>query len=104
MNDLMDVDPEAAVEGSPEDVQPDESGTPTTTAPDGSASVEELLSQADERFTAADEALKAGKLAEYQRLIEKARGLVNQAAEVMGTPSSTTSSTTTTTTAADTAD
>ena len=105
MDDLLDSNPEAAVGGSPEEVDGEEPDAPTTTVPDGSTSVEDLLAQADERFSQADDALRQrGDLAEYQRLVQQAQDLVRRAADAMGTPSSTTSSTTTTTTAPDTAD
>jgi len=105
MDDLLDSNPEAAVGGSPEEVDGEEPDAPTTTVPDGSTSVEDLLAQADERFSQADDALRQrGDLAEYQRLVQQAQDLVRRAADAMGTPSSTTSSTTTTTAAPDTAD
>jgi len=50
---------------------------PTTTVPE--RSVTDLLAEAENLFTQADEALSEGNLGEYQRLVERARALVNEA-------------------------
>jgi len=63
------------VEGGGAPEPPD--GTPTR--PSGSASVQELLTEADKEFKAAQEALKKGDLAEYQTHINRAGQLVQQA-------------------------
>lgn len=55
--------------------------TPPTT-PDGST-VQDLLNQAAEAFAAADTALKAGDLAEYQRQIDEANRLVDEARSIL---------------------
>jgi uncharacterized protein len=64
---------------------------PTTTVPSGStvtppagSTVTSLLSQAQADFTAADNALKAGNLAEYQNEVNQAQNLVNQAQALAG--------------------
>jgi uncharacterized membrane protein (UPF0182 family) len=59
---------------------PDGSTPPTTTPPSVDASVAGLLEQANARFTAADDALRAGDLAAYQRELNSAKALVTQAA------------------------
>ena len=52
---------------------------PDPTPPDLVGSIEELLSQASETFDRANEALRLGDLAEYQRLIDEAESLIEQA-------------------------
>ena len=54
---------------------------PVTTPPPLDATVAGLLDQANARFGAADEALRAGDLAAYQRELNAAKGLVQQAAD-----------------------
>jgi uncharacterized protein len=61
--------------GAPE--PPD--GTPPTRPSDGTSSVQQLLTQADREFKAAQEALKKGDLAEYQRHNNRAGELIQQA-------------------------
>ncbi len=56
---------------------PDEPG-------DTAATADELLVQALETFARAEEALRAGRLGEYQRLTEQAVALVERAAEARG--------------------
>ncbi len=70
-------------------------GAPTTLAP--LTSVNELLTEATARFTAAEEALKAGDLATYQKATNDAKDLVRRAAEAARTTSDTPDPTTTTT-------
>ena len=65
------------VEDDPEDPQPSQPST-------GSATVEELLSEASEAFDRANQALRAGDLAEYQRLIDEVGRLVAQALNSSG--------------------
>jgi uncharacterized membrane protein (UPF0182 family) len=75
--------------------------SPTTpTAPDSSTAAE-LIQQAMQKFTAADVALKAGDLGEYQRLEKEARDLIDRAGRLLaagggsgGSGSTTTTSTT----------
>ena len=55
-----------------------------TTTPPGSGSVADLLAQADEKFTEAEQALRDGDLAAYQLAIDEARDLVAEAAEAAG--------------------
>jgi uncharacterized protein len=67
---------------------PSPDGRPPVTAAPGtggpSPEAQNLLNQAAQRFTAADEALRAGRLAEYQREVDAARDLVNQANAALG--------------------
>jgi len=56
----------------------------TSTPPNSDQSVASLLSQADAKFREADAALKAGDLSAYQRAIDDARNLVEQAAVASG--------------------
>jgi hypothetical protein len=60
----------------PQDTTP---GNTTTTVPPSSASVATLLTEAAQKFAAADAALKTGDLAQYQSLEEQGRNLVAQA-------------------------
>ncbi|HEY7565501.1 MAG TPA: UPF0182 family protein [Acidimicrobiia bacterium] len=62
-----------------EDVGPDEPVEPPT---DGDATA--LLERAEQAFADAEAALRAGDLAGYQRLVEEARALVQQALELLG--------------------
>jgi uncharacterized membrane protein (UPF0182 family) len=61
-------------------------GAPTTTVP-VPTSVGDLLAQATARFNAADEALKNGDLAGYQKATNDAKDLVRRAAEAARTTS-----------------
>jgi uncharacterized membrane protein (UPF0182 family) len=62
-------------------------GQTTTPSPDGTvappvlSSVNELLTEATARFTAAEEALKAGDLSAYQKATNDAKDLVRRASE-----------------------
>ncbi len=93
-------------QGNPED------GGTTTTAPEEPAdpeeptdpeepvtegTPEELLVQADERFTQADEALARGDLGEYDRLVEEARELLRSALAALDTTTETVPEASTTT-------
>jgi uncharacterized membrane protein (UPF0182 family) len=71
--------------------------TPTepTTPPDGTATVTELLNQAFDKFTAADDALKNGDLEAYARLEAQGRDLVEQARTKLKAGDTTSSSGTT---------
>ncbi len=60
----------------------DETRQVEPSTPDG-ATVEELLNQAANAFTAADEALKTGDLAEYQRQVEEAQRLIEEAQSIL---------------------
>jgi uncharacterized membrane protein (UPF0182 family) len=63
-------------------------GTTTTTPPPGgNASVQQLLTQADAAFEEAQAALQRGDLAGYQRGVNKARQLIQQAQQAAGRPS-----------------
>ncbi|MDQ3642931.1 MAG: UPF0182 family protein, partial [Actinomycetota bacterium] len=72
-------------------------GGGTTPAPPVLTSVNELLTEATARFTAAEEALKAGDLATYQKATNDAKDLVRRATEAAratsGAPAPTTSTT-----------
>ncbi|MEA2686851.1 MAG: uncharacterized protein QOE93_2046 [Actinomycetota bacterium] len=82
-------------------VTPGPDGTPpTTTPPPVGATVASLLDQANARFTAADEALRRGDLAAYQRELEGARNLVRQASDAVAATSPAPPGDTTTTTIA----
>lgn len=61
-----------------EGTQPDEPDDGLPQTEDGRA-IDELLADASERFERARAALRAGDLAEYQRLLEEAEDLVNRA-------------------------
>ena len=68
-----------------------------STTPPPPASINDLLNQATARFTAADEALRAGDLATYQKATNDAKDLVRRAADAAratsGAPPSTTATT-----------
>ena len=59
----------------------DEEPEPDTGLPELAGTIEELLSQASETFDQANEALRLGDLAEYQRLIDEAERLIERALE-----------------------
>lgn len=66
--------------------QPDDSvendvGDDTTVPDDGSRSVEDLLADADQKFTEADERLRRADLAGYSDLVDEARALLKRARE-----------------------
>ena len=93
MADLTDTDP-AGSNGEPSTPTVDgDSGS--STVPGGSRTVDELLEEADSRFSAAEAALREGDLAGYQRLVEEARDLVAEAADALGVTTTTTPSSTT---------
>lgn len=72
----------------------------TTTVPEvGGRTAAELLSQADDRFAAADDKLKAGDLGGYQAAVSEARALVRQADSLLAGSTATTNPPTPTTTA-----
>jgi uncharacterized membrane protein (UPF0182 family) len=56
----------------------------TVTPPAGDATAQELLQQAEQLFTEADAALEAKDIATYASKVAEARGLVQQALELMG--------------------
>ncbi|MEA2783691.1 MAG: uncharacterized protein QOK29_5263, partial [Rhodospirillaceae bacterium] len=70
---------------------------PTGTTPPPATSVGDLLTEATARFAAADEALKAGDLAAYQKATNDAKDLVRRAAEAARTTSGAPASSTSTT-------
>ncbi len=59
----------------------DEEPEPDGGLPELAGTIEELLSQASEKFDAANEALRLGDLAEYQSLIDEAERLIERALE-----------------------
>jgi uncharacterized membrane protein (UPF0182 family) len=61
---------------------PTEPSEPTEPTPDG-GTVEELLDQAAAAFAAADQALTAGDLAEYQRWVDEAERLISEAQAII---------------------
>lgn len=99
MDDLLDSDPDRAVDAPDTDTEdPGTGGTTTTTSvPEGDGSPTDLLAQADRLFTEADQRLADGDLAGYDDLVTQAIALVRQA---QGLLSAASGSTTTTTTAA----
>jgi len=70
-------------DGSPTTTTTVPSSTPTT-APDAGATPSELLRTAQREFAAADAALKAGRLGEYEQRIAAARAAVSAAATRLG--------------------
>ena len=66
---------------------------PNATTPAVPDSVNDLLTEATARFTAADDALKAGDLAAYQKAINDAKDLVRRAADAAKATASPTTST-----------
>jgi hypothetical protein len=62
--------------------EPSEPTEPTEPTPDG-GTVEELLDQAAAAFAAADQALTAGDLAEYQRWVDEAERLLEEAQAIL---------------------
>jgi hypothetical protein len=56
--------------------------------------VGDLLTEATNKFTAAEEALKAGDLAGYQRNTNEAKDLVRRASDAARSPASPTTTTT----------
>ena len=69
--------------------------TPTTLPPAGQATLAQLLAEADGHFTAAQDALRRGDLATYQKENDAARESIRKAAQ-LATPSPTPTTTTTT--------
>ena len=72
---------------------PPADGTTTTTVVPGAPTpppAQNLLNQAAERFAAADAALRAGRLADYQREVDAARDLVTRATGELGGGTTTT--------------
>lgn len=89
--DLGEVSTEGGIDPG---VEPTAPGDDTTTTEPTTQTPEELLALADERFAAADQALEASDLGEYARLVEEARGYVQQALALLGgDPAATTSTT-----------
>ena len=74
------------------------SSTTSTTTPSGGGDVASLLAEASSLYDQAEEALRRGDLAEYQRLVNQARDKVRQAQGLVTSSSSSSTSTTTTTT------
>ena len=103
MADMRDSNPDGPAAGTPTESpdspespeSPDGTPTPPSTVPGSDATVEELLEQADQTFTEADAALRAGDLAGFERLVDEARALVKRAAGGLG-GTATTSTTSTT--------
>ena len=82
ITDLLDGNDDGAVDQPAADPSTGESGgTTTTTVPTGSdgRTATQLLAAADQKFTEADEKLKAGDLGGYQASVAEARRLVQQA-------------------------
>jgi uncharacterized membrane protein (UPF0182 family) len=70
---------QAAIEGKGPSAEPSSGEAPEPTEPSETGSVSELLDRAAERFAAAEEALRDGDLAAYQRENEAGARLVEQA-------------------------
>lgn len=96
LSDLLDSNPDGpATDGSGETHEPvdddDTTSLPDTTGPDGETgiadgegmSVEDLLAEADRKFTAADERLRDADLAGYSKLVDEARALMSRAQEAL---------------------
>ncbi len=110
--DLMDGNVDGATDTTgddePGDGGSDEETAPPTTPPGGDGrTATELIQAADEKFAAAEEQLRSGDAVGYAQLVDEARELVAQAAQLLadqGGASTTTTApsddTTTTTTAA----
>ena len=62
--------------------QPTTDGTPTT--PPAGGNVQDLLNQAADLYDQAQDALRQGNLAEYQRLVDQVGDLINQAQQASG--------------------
>ena len=60
-------------------------GSPASPEPAPSDDIAVLLERADQAFADAEDALRAGDLAGYQRLVEEARALIAQARDLLGT-------------------
>jgi uncharacterized membrane protein (UPF0182 family) len=78
--DLLDSDPDGS-SGTP---TPTPTPTPAPTpTPDGTtaATPTDLLAEADQKFTQAEDRLRSGDLAGYEQAVEAARDLVRQANE-----------------------
>ncbi|MGI8984499.1 MAG: UPF0182 family membrane protein [Acidimicrobiales bacterium] len=73
---------------------PPPGGTPP---PPASTSINDLLSEATAKFTTAEEALKAGDLAAYQKATNEAKDLVQRASEAAKATAGTSTTTTSTT-------
>jgi uncharacterized protein len=84
-------------QGAPEP-QPDGGAQPPppTPAPGGDGSVQSLLRRANDEYQAAQRALAAGDLAEYQNRIDNMANLVRQALSAQGDGAAATTTTTTT--------
>jgi uncharacterized membrane protein (UPF0182 family) len=63
----------------------DEVGEPSEPEPSGDVAA--LLERAEQAFADAEAALRAGDLAGYQRLVEEARALIEQARDLLGSES-----------------
>jgi uncharacterized membrane protein (UPF0182 family) len=74
---------------------PGGSSTTTVPPPGGDASVDELLTAADQAFADADAALREGDLATYQEKVREAQRYVDQALQILSAQSSPTTSPTT---------
>jgi uncharacterized membrane protein (UPF0182 family) len=85
------------VSGQPAQPPPTDGGAqpPPTPTPGGDASVQSLLTRANQEYAAAQQALQDGNLAEYQRRIDAMADLIRQALTAQGdgpTPTTTTTS------------
>jgi uncharacterized membrane protein (UPF0182 family) len=72
-------------------------GQAPTTPPPAGGNVQDLLNQATQRYSQAQDALRQGNLAEYQRLINEVGNLIDQARQAAGGGGAPSGSTTTTT-------
>jgi hypothetical protein len=88
-------EPTSPGEEPTEPTEPTEPGGPTEPGPD--VTVAELLDQAAAEFAAADEALRAGDLGEYQRRVRRAQTYLEQAQQALDAGAEPPASTTTTT-------
>jgi uncharacterized membrane protein (UPF0182 family) len=65
-------------------VAEDEEEDDPSTDPPLEGTIEELITQAEEAFTRADDALRAGDLAGYQESIDEAQRILNEIADLVG--------------------
>jgi uncharacterized membrane protein (UPF0182 family) len=92
LNQLFGLAPPPQVPGG-------ETPAPPTTPPTG-GNVQDLLNQANQRYAQAQDALRQGNLAEYQRLINEVGNLITQAQQAAGGAATGGAGATTTTTPA----
>jgi len=96
--DLLDRNPDAAVNAAPEAPGLDDPGGESTGVPPGSRTPTELLAEADQLFTRAEERLGERDLAGYDELVQQAIALVREANRLLAATATTTTTPPATTT------